>query len=153
MKKINFASKTDAELYAYLRNYCLAVPENEKGKLIRDTAMRALISYQEMLMNEEDRRVKVLFHKTGDPTQGEYVFIGHNGKGYQIPFDKEVVLPESVVKVCDDAVVTTYKQSTLSDTDNIIHDTFDHKLYPYTVIDFMEEEGQMTMGEYKPTKK
>lgn len=146
MQKINFASKTDADLRRYLKNYCLVIPENEKGKLIREGALRALIDYQNMLLAEEDRRVKVVFHKTGDPAQGDYVFIGHNGRGYQIPFEKEVVIPESVARVCDDAMVTTYKQSALSTTDDIIHDSFHHKLYPYTVIELMDTSNIMKMS-------
>lgn len=153
MKKVNFASETDVNLYKYLRHYCLAVPENEKGKLIRAEAISVLTQYQDMLMAEEDRRIKVIFHKTGDPTQGEYVFIGHNGRGYQIPFDKEVVLPESVVKVADDAVVTTFKQSARSTLGDIHHDSFEHKLYPYTILQYMEDEGQMTMGEEETSDK
>jgi len=101
------------------------------------------------LRNEEDRRVKVIFHKSGDPTQGEYVFIGHNGRGYQIPFDKEVVLPESAVRVCDDAIVVTYKQSATSTMGQITHDSFQHKLYPYTILSFVDTEKQMTTGEEK----
>ena len=147
MKKINFTKETDVNLYKYLKHYCLDVPETEKGKLIRGEAVSILTEYQEMLMNEEDRRVKVVFHKTGDPTQGEYVFIGLNGRGYQIPFEKEVVLPQSVIEVADNAVVTTYKQSARSSFGEITHDSFEHKLYPYTIISFMETESQMTMGD------
>ena len=149
MKKINFAAQTDSELYKYLKHYCLEVPENEKGKLVRGEAVDILTKYQEMLRNEEDRRMKVIFHKSGDPTQGEYVFIGHNGRGYQIPFDKEVVLPESVVRVCDDAVVVTYKQAATSSMGQITHDSFKHKLYPYTILSFVDTENQMTTGEEK----
>ncbi len=147
MKKINFTSQTDSELYKYLKHYCLEVPETDKGKLIRAEAVKSLTSYQAMLDGEEDRRVKVTFHKSGDPTQGEYVFIGLNGRGYQVPFDTSVVLPESVVKVCDDAVVTTFKQSTASSLGQIVHDTFSHKLYPYTIIEYMDEEGMMAHDE------
>jgi len=147
MKKINFTKETDVNLHKYLKNYCLDVPTDEKGKLIRGEAVRTLSSYQELLANEEDRRVKVIFHKTGDPTQGAYVFIGHNGIGYQIPFDKEFVLPMSVVKVADDARVTTFKQSARSTLGDIVHDSFEHKLYPYTIIEFMDTEDMMSMGD------
>jgi len=147
MKKVNFVQQTDAALYKFLKHYCLEVPENEKGQLIRGEAQKILTDYQNMLMTEEDRRVKVVFHKTGDPTQGEYVFIGHNGRGYQIPFDQEVVLPESVVRVCDDAVITTFKQSAKSSMGEIVHDSFEHKLYPYTIIAFMDLEAKMTTGD------
>ena len=153
MKKINFQTLPDAELYGFLKHYCLEVPENEKGKLIREQAVRTLIGYQNMLASEEDRRVKVIFHKTGDPTQGEYVFIGLNGRGYQIPFDREVVLPESVVRVCDDSKVTTFKQSATSHMGEIVHDSFEHNLYPYTILEFMDDEGMMVGSGTKTKKK
>lgn len=153
MKKVNFQNLPDTELYKFLRNYCLEVPENDKGKLVRGEAIQSLLSYQEMLISEEDRRMKVVFHKSGDPAQGEYVFIGLNGRGYQIPFDKEVVLPESVVRVCDDAKTTTFKQSSNSSLGQISHDSFEHKLFPYTIVEFMDNESIMTTGEEEKTTK
>ena len=130
MKKINFQKLPDVELYKYLKHYCLLVPQDENGKLIRGEAVQQLIQYQLQLEAEEDRRMK-------------YVVIGLNGRGYQIPFDKEVVLPESVVRVCDDAVVTSFKQSDKSSLGKIVHDSFEHKTYPYTILEYMDAEGMM----------
>lgn len=143
MKRINFAVETNERLIKYLEHYCLTIPEDAKGNLIRGEAISTLTSYQDRLASEEDRRMKVLFHRTGDQTQGEYVFIGHNGVGYQVPYDMEVVLPESVVRVCDDAVVTTFKQSGVASNGNIRHETKEHRVAPYTFIEWMDEEGMM----------
>lgn len=147
MKKIKFQQKPDTELYKYLTTYCLEVPQNEKGELIRGEAVKSLNAYQEMLANEEDRRVKVIFHKTGDPTQGHYVFVGLNGRGYQIPFDKDVVLPSSVVRVCDDAVVARFEQSGGIDKGRVAQHVTYQKLYPYTILEYMDEEIMMTAEE------
>lgn len=143
MKKINFGTETDTRLKKYLEHYCLAIPEDEKGRFLRGDAVQLLVEYQKMLTAEEDRRMKVVFHRTGDQTQGEYVFVGLNGRGYQIPYDTEVVLPESVVRVCDDAKVTTFKQSDAPSYGRIDRKSFEHSTAPYTFIEWMDEEGMM----------
>lgn len=152
MKKINFATQTDEFLKKTLAYFCLQLPEDNKGNFIRGEAVQRLTDYQNMMAAEEDRRVKVIFHRTGDPTLGEYVFIGLNGRAYQIPYDVEVVLPESVVRVADDARVTQFKQSGKTEQGNVRYTSFDHKVYPYTMVEYLDPES-MLIPEFKNENK
>ena len=149
MKKINFAMQTDEMLKKYLTYYCLQIPQDEKGTFLRGDAVQRLLAYQDMLANEEDRRIKVIFHRTGDETAGDYVLLVLNGTPYQFPYDQEVVLPESVVKIADHAVITKYKQAGGSATGNVAYNSFEHRMYPYTIIEYMDEEGKMVLPEDK----
>lgn len=143
MKKHNFAKMPNEDMRKFMKHYCLDIPEDKRGNLIRAEAIKILTDYQDMLSKEEDRRVKVIFHRTGDSTQGSYVFIGHNGKGIQIPFDTEVVLSESALKVVDDAVITKYEQSRSPSSGQLVYEERHKQIYPYTKIEYMDAEGMM----------
>lgn len=148
MKKINFTTQTDEFLKKTLQYFCLQMPEDEKGNFLRGEAVQRLTDYQNMLAAEEDRRVKAIFHRTGDPTLGEYVFIGLNGRAYQIPYDLEVVVPESVLRVADDARVTQFKQGGKTSAGNVSYTTYDHRVYPYTLIEYIDPES-LLIPEFK----
>ena len=149
MKKLTFVTMTDAKLYEYLKTYCLEVPQNEKGQLIRGDAVKLLMECQDNMAATEDRRVKVIFHKTGDPAQGNSALIGLNGRMYQAPFDAEVVLPESVVRVADLSVLHKYREAANSRRGEVAYEEYTVKLYPYTIVEFMDAEGMMTIDEKK----
>lgn len=52
-------------------------------------------------------RIKVRFHnQEGVPGGTDDIFVGVNGRGYQIQREKDVELPKSVLHVIDNAVIT-----------------------------------------------
>lgn len=58
---------------------------------------------------------RVIFHNTSEQDM-PYVFIGHNGRGFYIPKDIEVDVPDYLLESC-------------------IKDAVEHRLYPVTMTD------------------
>jgi hypothetical protein len=59
---------------------------------------------------ELDKAPKVLIriHKTGDKNEQKQVYVGVNGIGYLIKRGEDVLVPEPVMRVLEDAVQTVY---------------------------------------------
>lgn len=75
-------------------------------------------------------RIKVRFHnQEGIPGGTDDIFVGVNGKGYQIQREKDVDLPKAVLHAIDNAVITRTER----DADGVEVDR-DIKRFPYSVV-------------------
>ena len=72
-------------------------------------------------------RSKVSFHNTSDET-GD-IFVQLNGVAYQIKREEEVSLPNEVLGVIDDAIITRFERN-----DKGEEITRDIKRFPYTKV-------------------
>jgi hypothetical protein len=74
-----------------------------------------------------------------NPSAGPYVFASLNEKTFQAPYEKEVVLPEYVLRECIDRAVTTnivYEEDEFGRTKTKEQKT---PLYPYTLVGYVED--------------
>lgn len=53
-------------------------------------------------------KVKIRIHKTGDKNEQKQVYVGVNGVGYLIKRGEDVLVPEPVMRVLEDAVQSVY---------------------------------------------
>ena len=68
-------------------------------------------------------RIKVRFHnQEGVPGGTDAIFVGVNGRGYQIQREQDVELPNEVIHAIDNAVITkTERDSEGNEVDREIH--------------------------------
>jgi len=64
-----------------------------------------------------EKRCLLTINSTSESDGTDAVFLSVNGRAYQIPRDKEVNVPESVVSVLQDAVV---RSPILNDAGNVV---------------------------------
>lgn len=139
LTKVNFKGTSD-----YLRDELfkrnLFIPTDEEGKLIREHAISLLQDWEAThKYDEKPRKCRVIFHHSMNPSAGPYVFASLNEKTYQAPYEKEVVLPEYVLRECIDRAVTTnivYEEDEFGRTRTKEQKT---PLYPYTLVGYVED--------------
>lgn len=107
---LGFASASDTDLMGMMLDRNLEIPL-DNGNLVRRAAIDKLKSYEEAAKPLRDyRRMRVIFHRSGKEAESPYVFMSLNGTAYQAPYEKEVSIPEPVIRGCiDTAVVTEYE--------------------------------------------
>lgn len=108
--KVNYMLMKDDALVEECYRRGIDVPINEGGKIIRKIAISKIAAWEEMAKPlSAARKMKVIFHRTGRQEEAPYVFLSLNGTAFQVPYEKEVSLPEPVVRACcDDAAMTEY---------------------------------------------
>lgn len=156
MKRVNFTLETDDRLRKFLDHYCLEVPVNEEGKLIRVDAVKALTEYQNTMASKENRLYKAVFHRTGEVNQAPYIIVNVGYKRYTIPYEVEVVINDAIKRVIDDAVIESYEQTPKSKSaiGELTYETTHKKRFPYTMLGMANEEGEgMSIPEEQNSKK
>jgi len=137
----DYSKMKSEELIDLLFTREISRPTDDEGKLLRKQAIAKLTEWDDAHPDEyrTDPKVRVIFSRTGGASVAPYVFIGLNGRGYQVPYDTEVTLPLSVVRVCDTAVSTKYETVTdpVTQRANVVEKK--ERRYPYTIIGLANE--------------
>ena len=119
----------------------LDVPLDENGRVMRKVAIQRIINWEdESKPLSAYRKMRVIFHRTGREEENSYVFLSLNGIAYQVPYEKEVSLPEPVIRsCCDNAVMTTndYKGIDLENGKAIYAERDVHTV-PYSFLGYVE---------------
>lgn len=121
----------------------LDVPLDENSRIMRKVAIQRIVKWEdESKPLSSYRKMRVIFHRTGREEENAYVFLSLNGTAYQVPYEKEVALPEPVVRgCCDDAVMTSndYKGIDL-ESGKALYNERDVHAVPYTFLGYVEAE-------------
>lgn len=142
LKPVNFKGTND-----YLRDELfkrkLFIPTDDEGKLIRAHAITLLQEWEtEHPYDQKQKKCRVIFHHSMNPSAGPYVYASINEKNFQAPYEKEVVIPEYMLRECIDRAVTksiVYEEDEFGRTQTVEHNT---PVYPYTMLGYVEEEEQ-----------
>ena len=116
---------------------------DDDGKLIRKAAYAKLKKWdEEHPTPKKDRMMKVVFHKTPEETAAPFVFLALNGKAYQAPFEKEVEIPETVIRACCDHAKRREFINTGETDENhrVIYNEVEIHTQPYTFIEYVDKE-------------
>ena len=132
---------TTDELRAVLSKLGLSFPLNFDGSFNRSAAISSIVNWRQEQGKEDlpTRKCRVTFHKSGNPSSGSYVFASINGRNFQAPFGKEVVVPEYMLKECIDRAQTTeytFVKNMQGQTEVVESHT---PLYPFTLLGYVEE--------------
>lgn len=132
---------TDLDLRNALLDRGLPTPEDDDKKLMRTQAIRLLRDWKQDYDNvKPERNCRVIFHASTNANAGPYVFASLNSRTYQIPYEKEVTIPESILRECiDRAKITEYRQ-TQNENDKYVVTTRKVPVYPYTFICYEDEK-------------
>lgn len=140
LKPVNYKGTND-----YLRDELfkrnLFIPTDDESKLIRQHAITLLQEWETTHpYDEKQKKCRVIFHHSMNPSAGPYVFASINEKNFQAPYEKEVIVPEYMLRECIDRAVTTnivYEEDEFGRTQTKEQKT---PLYPYTMLGYVEEE-------------
>lgn len=139
--KINFQTLKDEALADQLIMRGLDVPLDENGRIMRKVAINRIIKWEDDAKPlDQFRKMRVVFHRTGREEENQYVFLSLNGVAYQIPYEREVALPEPVIRsCCDDAIMTVseFKGMDLESGKAIYNERNVHTV-PYTFLGYIE---------------
>lgn len=146
VEKPNYTKFKNEELTDELFQRKLDIPLNDDGKLIRKHALQMLIAWDEAHPEKyrKDPKVRVIFSRP-QGEEGKYLFIGLNGRGYQIPYNVEVVLPASVVRVADDAIAESSEYTEGPDGRRFTG-KLREQCAPYTFISVAKENEEAIAG-------
>ena len=125
----------DAELVAACRDRGIPAPLNEENRVMRPEAIRLLKEYDEQVaLTDPKEYVTVVFHSSGNPSAGPYVYAAINDRNIQAPFEKKVRIPKYFLTECIDRAFTQkYRQVKQADG---THAYIPEKIqtYPYTIV-------------------
>lgn len=140
-EKINL-SGTDAYLRDELFKRNMFIPLDENNKLIRKHAISLLQEWETVHSDSNgSRKCRVIFHASMNPSAGPYVFASVNDKTYKAPYEKEVQIPEYILRECIDRAVTTdYKFADDDNTGRAKRIEVKTPVYPYTFMGYVDEE-------------
>ena len=132
---VDYTKLKDAELISVCRDRNITPPINEDGRIIRAEAIRTLKEKDAVAaLHDESERVTVVFHNTGNPSAGPYVFASINEKNFQAPYEKKVSVPKYFLTECIDRACTVrYEQKQQMDG-TIGYNEIRNPVYSYTVI-------------------
>lgn len=133
---VNF-NGTDAHLRDALFARDLFVPLDENNKLIRKHAVMLLQEWEDAHKKDNSRRVRVIFHKSMNPSGGPYMFASVNNYTIQAPYEKPVDIPEYLLTECIDRAVTLsrYEDGNVNKRDAVNR----IPTYPYTRLGYVDE--------------
>jgi hypothetical protein len=140
VNNLGYAAMTDTELMNRMLDLNLEIPL-DNGKLVRNVAVSKLRAHEQAARPLNSyRKMRVIFHRSGKEAEAPYVFMALNGTAYQAPYEKEVSIPEPVIRGCiDNAVVTEYE---MKDFDTVKGATnYDERVIravPYTFLGYEE---------------
>lgn len=135
MLKINYNTLKDAELIKACDDRGFVAPMNEDGRVIRTEAIRMLKTRDDTeAKNDVSERVWVVFHNSGSPSAGPYVFASVNEKNFQAPYEKEVCIPKYFLTECIDRAFTIKRSYSIQADGSTASVVTKVPTYPYTVI-------------------
>lgn len=141
MLKINYNTLKDAELIKACDDRGFIAPMNEDGRVIRTEAIRMLKERDDTeAKNDVSERVWVVFHNSGSPSAGPYVFASVNEKNFQAPYEKEVCIPKYFLTECIDRAYTIKRSYSIQADGSTASVVTKMPTYPYTVIRSASEE-------------
>ncbi|KYC52201.1 MAG: hypothetical protein AMQ22_00928 [Candidatus Methanofastidiosum methylothiophilum] len=131
----------DADLMDELFKRGIDIPVDEHNKLVRPIAIKKVIKWDDAARPLNSyRKMKVIFHRSGREGEAPYVFLSLNGVAYQIPYEKEVELPEPVIRGCaDNAVTTEYEFTGINDKGSATYNERVVRACPYTFLGYVED--------------
>ena len=149
LKPVNFKGTNDYLCDELFKRH-LFIPTDDEGKLIRAHAITLLQEWEtEHPYDQKQKKCRVIFHHSMNPSAGPYVYASINEKNFQAPYEKEVVIPEYMLRECIDRAVTksiVYEEDEFGRTQTVEHKT---PVYPYTMLGYVEEEEEQ---EEKPAE-
>lgn len=135
MLKINYNTLKDAELIKACDDRGFIAPMNEDGRVIRTEAIRMLKERDDTeAKNDVSERVWVVFHNSGSPSAGPYVFASVNEKNFQAPYEKEVCIPKYFLTECIDRAYTIKRSYSIQADGSTASVVTKMPTYPYTII-------------------
>ena len=141
MIKVNYNTLKDAELIKACDDRSIIAPLNEEGRVIRAEAIKALKQHDDTeAKNDVTERVWVVFHNSGSPSAGPYVFASINEKNFQAPYEKEVCIPKYFLTECIDRAQTIKRQYSIQADGSSASIVTRIPTYPYTIIRPATEE-------------
>jgi len=79
------------------------------------------------------KTVKVIFNNTGENDM-PYLFIGHNGRGWYLPKEKEIFIPEFLLKSCIQDAVEVHEEAYRTPSGQMAYREKRIHRFPYTII-------------------
>lgn len=141
MLKINYSTLKDAELIKACDDRGFIAPMNEEGRVIRAEAIRMLKERDDTeAKNDVSERLWVVFHNSGSPSAGPYVFASVNEKNFQAPYEKEVCIPKYFLTECIDRAATVKRSYSIQADGSVASVVTKIPTYPYTIIRKASEE-------------
>lgn len=141
-KTTPYTKQTDNELRTLLHERGIEMPVDEDKKLLRKIAISELKKWDTANAPREDKQMRVIFHRSPAEGAGSYVFLALNGRAYQAPYEKEVVLPESVVRACCDNALNVQFRNTgkVDENQRVRYEEEVIHTQPYTFLGYVEEK-------------
>lgn len=107
VKKIDYKKFSDADLAAEMRERGQVAPLSQDGHILRAECIARLMELDDIAAKSDiTEKVRVIFHRSGNPSAGPYVFASINDKNFQAPYEKEVVIPKYFLTECIDRART-----------------------------------------------
>ena len=123
-----------------MRNRGLVPPLTDTGNLARAEAITRCIEWDNLQAScDTSRKVRVIFHSSSNCSAGPYVFASVNDKNFQAPYEKEVEIPEYMLRECiDRAKSISYEKRVEREgrSHTVQHST---PVYPYTYLGVVGE--------------
>lgn len=141
MTNKEYAKMADIDLINLCIERDVNAPIDDHGKIIRKAVYQILKKWdaEHAHLTRVDRKVRVKFHKSGSDTAMPFVYVSVNGRSTQIPYDMEVVIPESTLKVLNDCVMTTYRGRLNNSNGEYEFAEENIHRFPNTVLGYVEE--------------
>lgn len=137
---INYTKLSETEIMSVMRHRGLTPPLTEGGRLARSEAIARCIEWDGLQAScDVTRKVRVIFHSSSNPSAGPYVFASINDKNFQCPFEKEVEIPEYMLRECIDRAKTITYEQVEDDRGRLTTKKFSTPVYPYTYLGVVEK--------------
>ena len=135
MLKVNYNTLKDAELIKACDDRGFVAPMNEEGRVIRPEAIKMLKERDDTeAKNDMSERVWVVFHNSGNPSAGPYVFASINERNFQAPYEKAVCIPKYFLTECIDRAHTVKRSYSIQADGSTASVVTKYPLYSYTII-------------------
>lgn len=139
--KIDYTKFKDADLLAELRERGRIAPLNEDGRVMRNECIRMLNDMDDLEAKHDiHEKVRVIFHNSGNPSAGPYVFASINEKNFQAPYEQEVVIPKYFLTECIDRARTVVYEQVQTPGQKLATPKY-IPTYPYTILGPAVEEN------------
>lgn len=145
--KVDYTKFKDADLLAELRERGRVAPLNEEGRIIRSECINMLNEMDDLeAKHDPSERVRVIFHNSGSPSAGPYVFASINEKNFQAPYEQEVVIPKYFLTECIDRARTIVYEQVQKPGQKLSAPKY-IPTYPYTILGPAVEDTSETSAE------
>lgn len=132
--KVDYSKFKDADLLAEMRERGRVAPINEEGRVLRTECIAILNEMDDLeAKHDPSEKVRVIFHNSGNPSAGPYVFASVNEKNFQAPYEQEVVIPKYFLTECIDRARTTVYEQVQHPGQKLSAPKY-IPTYPYTIL-------------------